>query len=79
MKIQKIKKMKWNNWIINKSNNFVQWFVSTSTNYKLEYKCNKTAENNLLCSMHIKSSGLPPGAVIIINKNNITSNSIKVS
>ncbi len=53
--------------------------VSCSTNYKLEYSFNKTALNNLLLSMHIKSSGLPQSVVIIIDQNNIKSNSVKVS
>ena len=52
--------------------------VACSTNYKINFKYNESAQNNLLSSMHIQSYGLPPGCVLVIDQNNITSNSIKV-
>ena len=52
--------------------------VASSTNYKIEFKHNQKAANDLLSSMHIEASGLPQGAVIIVDQSKVTANSIQI-
>eukprot|EP01083_Nonionella_stella_P017736 49677_1 len=53
--------------------------VSSTQHYTITYQYNKTAQNNLLASMHLKASGLPQGCLVIINDDAISSHSVKIS
>eukprot|EP00487_Bulimina_marginata_P006155 TRINITY_DN25365_c0_g1_i1.p1 TRINITY_DN25365_c0_g1~~TRINITY_DN25365_c0_g1_i1.p1 ORF type:complete len:107 (+),score=16.43 TRINITY_DN25365_c0_g1_i1:26-346(+) len=52
--------------------------VAASTNYKVEYKYNKTAEIIFIFNAY-SIQRLPPGCVIMIDPSYITTNAVKIS